>query len=255
MKFGTAASQLDATAQATVSRTYANTDMCGSPATDAGNFVEPGFLHEVLLTGLEPKTRYYYQYGIGGNYSAVHSFVSAPVVDPDYSFSFVVYADMGITGGSSQPDPSAKDSATATALATKREVERATGNAELVIHAGDVSYARGYAYLWDSWFALIEPYATQVPCTTRRARLYRSCKTRTRPHIPSNGHVHDIWQRARTQVPYMIGIGNHEYDHTSPFPNGKTDPSGATGTVAPRVNPTTSTPASTFCAESESLCE
>jgi hypothetical protein len=38
--------------------------------------------------------------------------------------------------------------------------------AELVVHAGDVSYARGYGYLWDAWFSLVEPYATKVDAPT-----------------------------------------------------------------------------------------
>ena len=60
---------------------------------------------------------------------------------------------------------------------------------ELVIHAGDISYARGIAYLWDQWHQIVEPYATKVP--------------------------------------YMVGIGNHEYDHLE-LGQGK-DPSGAAG--------------------------
>ncbi|GMH91830.1 hypothetical protein TrST_g2655 [Triparma strigata] len=42
-------------------------------------------------------------------------------------------------------------------------------------HFGDISYARGTSSTWDVWFDLIEPYASKVP--------------------------------------YMITIGNHEYDH------------------------------------------
>ena len=42
--------------------------------------------------------------------------------------------------------------------------------------SGDISYAEGYAYIWEQWFWLTEPYATLVP--------------------------------------YMVGIGNHEYDHS-----------------------------------------
>ena len=44
------------------------------------------------------------------------------------------------------------------------------------------------AYVWEKWFYLIEPYATHIP--------------------------------------YMIGVGNHEYDHTT---GGEHDPSHAKG--------------------------
>ena len=46
-----------------------------------------------------------------------------------------------------------------------------------IFHAGDISYARGWGYIWEQWGAMIEPYATLAP--------------------------------------YMVGIGNHEYDHTA----------------------------------------
>lgn len=158
-------------------QTYKGSDMCGPPATTDG-FIPPGQLHGVVLTGLKPKTKYYYSYGHqGSNFSEVKSFISSPAVDPDYSFKFVVYADMGITGGS------------AAATTAAQAAAKVADGAELVIHSGDISYARGHAYIWDRWFPMIEPYATKVP--------------------------------------YMITIGNHEYDHTSG--EGK-DPSGAPGT-------------------------
>ena len=53
-------------------------------------------------------------------------------------------------------------------------------------HFGDISYAQGAAHVWDEWFQMIQPFSTRVPL--------------------------------------MIGIGNHEYDHTD---GGKDkDPSG-----------------------------
>ena len=58
----------------------------------------------------------------------------------------------------------------------------------LIFHHGDLSYAVGYAYLWEQWLHLIQPYATALP--------------------------------------YMVGLGNHEQDHSS---GGGMDPSGAQG--------------------------
>ena len=57
----------------------------------------------------------------------------------------------------------------------------------LVHHFGDLSYARGSAYLWDAWLDMIQPFASRIP--------------------------------------FMVGVGNHEYDHTGGG-MGK-DPSGA----------------------------
>ena len=42
--------------------TYARGDMCGAPANASG-WSDPGLLHQALLTGLQPGTRYYYIVG------------------------------------------------------------------------------------------------------------------------------------------------------------------------------------------------
>ena len=54
-------SSLRFTAEGT-STTYKNTDMCGPPASSQG-FFSPGFIHDVLLTGLSASTQYLYSYG------------------------------------------------------------------------------------------------------------------------------------------------------------------------------------------------
>ncbi|CAF1639430.1 unnamed protein product [Adineta ricciae] len=63
-----------------------------------------------------------------------------------------------------------------------------TNNVTAILHIGDVSYARGVGALWDA-------FMSQIEATTSR-------------------------------VPYMVGIGNHEYDHVT---GGDKDPSGAPG--------------------------
>lgn len=100
----------------------------------------------------------------------------------------------------SRPDPSVKTanfiayadmgidgapSATSTAVRSYQDV--LDGYDSFLLHFGDISYARGHGHMWDQFFHLIEPYATRVP--------------------------------------YMVSIGNHEYDYLS---GGKQhDPSGA----------------------------
>jgi acid phosphatase type 7 len=61
-------------------------------------------------------------------------------------------------------------------------------NVTCLLHIGDISYARGTAALWDAFMTQIQPIAARVP--------------------------------------YMAGIGNHEYDHVE---GGDKDPSGAPG--------------------------
>eukprot|EP00042_Codosiga_hollandica_P051427 m.631135 g.631135 ORF g.631135 m.631135 type:complete len:480 (-) comp58283_c0_seq22:2372-3811(-) len=71
-----------------------------------------------------------------------------------------------------------------TAVNVNEDIE--TGLYDFVLHHGDISYAMGNAYVWEDYFRIIESYATRVP--------------------------------------YMVGIGNHEYDYVA---GGQNDPSGA----------------------------
>ena len=60
-----------------------------------------------------------------------------------------------------------------TAENVEREVRE--NGVDLVLHVGDISYANGVVKIWDTFMRYIEPYASAAP--------------------------------------YMIGIGNHEYDY------------------------------------------
>lgn len=161
------------------SMTYKASDMCNSPANIVSQvwFRDPGYMHKVILKKLQLGTRYYYRFGNNDDgWSDVYSFKSRP--DPSVkSAKFLAYADMGVDSA---------PAATSTAVRSFQEVTK--GFDDFLLHAGDISYARGHAHVWDEFFHVIEPYATRVP--------------------------------------YMVSIGNHEYDYVS---GGEHDPSGATG--------------------------
>lgn len=75
----------------------------------------------------------------------------------------------------------------------KSTIDRVTArvtstNVTCLLHIGDISYARGIAAQWDGFMMQLQPIAARVP--------------------------------------YMVGIGNHEYDHET---GGDKDPSGAPG--------------------------
>ena len=148
--------------------------MCEEPATTEAGFVAPGWLCTAVVETPKPDTTYFYKAtSDGSNFSDVVSFKSSPPTDdPDYSFSFIAYGDMGTWSG---------DASVATASISTAHV--LTDDIRRIDHFGDISYARGTSSTWDVWFDLIEPYASKVP--------------------------------------YMITIGNHEYDHVK-----GTDPSG-----------------------------
>jgi len=159
--------------------TYTASDMCHGPATSTGSFVDPGQLCEAVLRGLTPDAHYQYRITTDGGktYTEAAVFQAAPQVDPEYSFAYLVYGDMGTWGG---------DSSSATAKIAAAET---TKGSRMTHHFGDLSYARGYSYLWDVWMPMIEPYAKVAP--------------------------------------YMVVMGNHEFDYMSGYsPGHANDPSG-----------------------------
>lgn len=165
------------------SDTYTNTMMCGSPANETQKFygfIDPGQIHNGLMTDLKLNTLYCYRYGSSKTgWSTVRSFRSSPSNFYDdastskQSVSFVAFGDMGESPGDG-------------AVSTIDHIRQLLPDIDLLLHIGDISYARGKASLWERFFNLIEPVASAIP--------------------------------------YMVSIGNHEYDHET---GGENDPSGA----------------------------
>lgn len=171
------------------SSTYKANDLCQAPAnvTEPGKFLDPGQLHHVTMTNLDPDEAYYYRVGIERtdrkgkatktiHWSEVNSFVSSPRIGANPQdeggefkpYKFVVYADQGA------PGYGAKDGSQRITRWTQREVEEHGISA--VHHFGDLSYANGAGHMWDAWTDMVSTFARRVPL--------------------------------------MVGVGNHEYDHT-----------------------------------------
>ncbi len=150
VNYGYSTTQLNHVAMG-VSRTYTANDMCTEPATNPKYFIDPGFLHDVILTKLPPNIIIFYQFGSEYAMSPVYNFTTAPSADSTKGFSFITYGDMGIS-----PSPGAKD----IAYNVIKEIENGVN---FVLHQGDLSYAVGYGYVWEQWMNLIEPIATRVP--------------------------------------------------------------------------------------------
>ena len=161
------------------SHTYAASDLCQAPGNQTSQqwFRDPGMIHDVLMTGLDASTQYFYVYGHeeGISMSKERTFVTRPPEhDIESSVKFIAYADMGYQEGM-------------TTATNALEDVFSSGFRDFLLHFGDISYARGQGWQWDSWFKVVEPLAAQIP--------------------------------------YMISIGNHEYDHVEGGANGH-DPSG-----------------------------
>lgn len=140
--------------------TYTAKDMCGSPATDFG-YRDPGMIHQVTLDNLTPGQRYQYKFGDDeSGWSPVYSFKAAPTPAPDATVKIIAYGDMG---NGQQDDSRQVITAQQPSLNTTRNVEGELSSTDVVMHIGDISYARGYASVWDEFFDQIQGIATAVP--------------------------------------------------------------------------------------------
>ncbi|PRQ40681.1 putative phosphodiesterase I [Rosa chinensis] len=171
VRYGLSKDSLDDVAAARVSR-YELQHMCDWPANHSVGWRDPGFVHDGVMTNLKSGRRYYYKVGSDdGGWSETHSFVSRNG-DSDEAVAFM-FGDMGTT------TPYAtflrvQDESVATVKWILRDIEALGDKPAFVSHIGDISYARGYSWLWDHFFNQIEPVATKLP--------------------------------------YHVCIGNHEYD-------------------------------------------
>lgn len=116
-----------------------------------------------------------YQVGSdNGGWSPTHSFVSRNK-NSDETIAFL-FGDMG-TATQYSTYLRTQDESISTMKWIRRDIEALGDKPAFISHIGDISYARGYAWLWDHFFAQIEPVATRVA--------------------------------------YHVCIGNHEYDWPS----------------------------------------
>ena len=134
------------------STTYTNTDMCQEPAnsTDPGKFVDPGFLHAVIVPQLKLDTDYTYRVGLYLQKEDImvwntdeDIFHSAPQHGSNVQpFSFLAFGDQGSpigTGGWAM-------GGNMTAVLIQNELDRYELNqakypVRLIHHFGDISYA------------------------------------------------------------------------------------------------------------------
>jgi hypothetical protein len=104
-------------------------------------------IHSVTLTDLKPDTRYEYTVGTS---SKSFSFKTPPAVSATSSIKLAVVGDLGQTQNSS-------------ATVDLMEAALAAGDVDLVLHAGDLSYADGNGYRWDAYGRLGEKLWSAVP--------------------------------------------------------------------------------------------
>ncbi|KAL6786044.1 hypothetical protein ACKKBG_A01170 [Auxenochlorella protothecoides x Auxenochlorella symbiontica] len=194
VRFGTAPDDLRFAIPATT-ETYSRREMCGAPASGAG-WLDPGALHTAVMAGLTPDTRYYYVVGDAQGAphertSAPRSFLSHPGVGPHLSVSVLGVADQGV----GEPDGAlaAMEYQPALAVAARMLADARAGHAgfgaegggdadgraprrqpyRMVLHNGDISYARGYGALWDTFLFQQRAVLEAMPAATSIANHER----------------------------------------------------------------------------------
>ncbi|CAL1395070.1 unnamed protein product [Linum trigynum] len=151
---------------------YEREDMCDWPANNAVGWRDPGWIYDGVMTNLKKGFRYYYQVGSDSKgWSATQTFVSRDE-DSNETRAFL-FGDMGTSAPyatfvRTQPE------SISTVNWILRDMESLGDKPAFVSHIGDISYAKGYSWIWDHFFTQIEPIASKLP--------------------------------------YHVCIGNHEYD-------------------------------------------
>lgn len=139
---------------------YERDEMCDAPANSSVGWRDPGWVFDGLIKGLKNGVRYYYQVGSDSKgWSKTHSFVSRNV-DSDETMAFL-FGDMG-TATPYNTFLRTQDESISTMKWILRDIEALGDKPAFVSHIGDISYARGYSWLWDQFFTQIEPVASKV---------------------------------------------------------------------------------------------
>lgn len=113
------------------------------------SFYTSGFIHHVLIDELLPSTLYFYKCGDFMNdiKSTTLNFTTLPDVGDKSPITFGVIGDLGQTSHSLS---------TITHIMNDKSIQ-------MILHAGDLSYADCSQNLWDTYGEMIEPLSKRVP--------------------------------------------------------------------------------------------
>lgn len=161
VKWGQVSGHLDNVRKANYS-VYRESDMCDSPAKDYG-FMRPDTINTVLIDGLTPGAKYYYQCGSAdeaGAYSEEYVFYAPPSPGNDGTTRILAFGDLG--HGQMDDSSEVLHSEPPSLITTKRMAED-TNDYNFVMHIGDIAYAEGFASTWEEFFDQLQPLMTRLP--------------------------------------------------------------------------------------------
>ncbi|XP_010476419.1 PREDICTED: probable inactive purple acid phosphatase 2 isoform X2 [Camelina sativa] len=139
---------------------YEREHMCDSPANSTVGWRDPGWIYDTVMKNLNNGVRYYYQVGSESKgWSEIRSFIARDLYSEE-TVAFM-FGDMGCA----TPYTTfirTQDESIATVKWILRDIEALGDKPAFISHIGDISYARGYSWVWDEFFAQIEPIASKV---------------------------------------------------------------------------------------------
>mmetsp|Transcript_16813 Transcript_16813/g.42935 ORF Transcript_16813/g.42935 Transcript_16813/m.42935 type:complete len:586 (+) Transcript_16813:285-2042(+) len=170
--------------QGGTTHTYDITDLCEPHGQHKNSsWTPPGMIHVVRLSDLLPATQYFYRCGSDAGWSREESFLTPPAAGSRQPVRFLMYGDQGLSPQfcdgcryDAPDDDGAGVRATWDAI-TQTPSTLGSGAPDFALHVGDLAYAQNHAWKWDFWFKMVEPIAARMP--------------------------------------YMVSIGNHEYDYVT----------------------------------------
>jgi len=123
--------------------TYNFTYILNSP-----NFYKSSYIHHVLIEELLPSTLYFYRCGdfVNKVKTPILNFTTLPDIGEEKPMTFGIIGDLGQTTNS---------------LSTISHI--IDNDIDMILHAGDLSYADCNQQLWDTYGEMIEPLAKRVP--------------------------------------------------------------------------------------------
>ena len=129
--------------------------------TQSSYLLSAGWVHHVIITGLQSSTRYSYQCGSAKNgMSSTYHFTTAPPVGSRNEINLIVYGDEGIF------EYSYFTVAHVTELVTKSRL-----NIDFIYHLGDYGYGNDrdsmwYEFSWNVFFEQNQLIMTTLPYMT-----------------------------------------------------------------------------------------
>jgi len=141
--------------------TYEAKDLCAEPANGFG-YRHPGYVHSADIANVDAGDVVEYRVADAHDESDLYEMVMPPAEGVNAKTTLALFADMG-RGSDGDAETWRAYGRPALNVSAALAADARRGEMDAVFLFGDLSYATGYASVWDDWSALIEPWASRVP--------------------------------------------------------------------------------------------